>query len=701
VAVIAPAGYGKTVLLSQWASEDGREVVWLTLDGSHDDPAVLLGRIVAGLGRSEPLPDEVLAPLSGPSPDYAAVVVPRLCEAIAARRERVVIVLSDMHRIGSPAALGCVAALAERMPDGSTLALSARFEPEIGIGRLRAHGRLEELRVDEMAMTRSEAAALFAATDVDLPQELTVRLLDHTEGWPAALYLAALGMRDAGPTDYVARFAGDERLVADYMRDEFLSSLDPADLGFLVRASLLHRLDGNICDAVLGTSGSAGTLRRLSRSNLLLAPVDSKDVEFRMHPLMREMLQAELGRLGHGEEAELSRRAAAWSSDHGESDRAVEYAIASGDAELAARSIWAVAPAYSTEGRIATLHAWLDHFDDETISSSPELALSAAVTALTDGDGARLIRWSTTATSLIAAAPDPDPMLVGIAEMLRLSGDAAEDLGVVADTAAAFRERMPERSIWRTYGSMLEGLAAYLIGDRERAKTVLDASVSGGGTPAPSPQSISRGALALIALDRDRDADAALAVTEALSRIELYGLHGYRGSAVPFAAAALVRGRQGATDAARWVDAAEALIDSEVQVNSWYEATIRITLARAKMVLGDPASARSLLQEANVLRESHPEAVVLGEWLDAAREELDAGGGPGERWPLTPAERRLLHLLPTHLSFPEIADQLIVSTNTVKTQARSIYRKLGVSSRSEAVECARVAGMLERGRDSP
>ena len=699
--MIAPAGYGKTFLLSQWASEDGREVVWLTLDRSHDDPTVLLGRIAAGIGRSEPVPDDVLAPLSGPPIDYAAVVVPRLCEAIARREEGVVVVLSDMHRIAAQPALDCVAALAELMPDGSTLALSARFEPEIGVGRLRAHGRLEEIRGADMAMTRSEAAALFAATGIDLPQELTVRLVEHTEGWPAALYLAALGMRETAPSEYVARFAGDERLVADYLRDEFLSSLDPVDLGFLVRVSLLHRLHGDICDDVLETTGSASTLRRLSRSNLLLAPVDSKDFEFRMHPLMREMLQVELHDLGQAERSELFRRAARWAASHGEHDRAVEYAIASGDLGLAAELIWELTPAYSTEGRLVTVRSWLERFRDEQIRSSAEMALSAAVVALTEGDGERLTSLAVAASELIAAEDDADPSLVAVAEVLRLSGDAAEDLGVVADAAAAARGKVPQRSVWPSYCWMIEGLASYLTGDRDRAAAAFTAAVRGGGTPAPAPQSISRGSLALIALDRDRTAEAEQAVTEALSRIELYGLSEYRGSAVPYAAAALVRGKQGDPEAARLLATAEGLVDPEMQFNFWFSAMIRITVARAQITLGAGAAARALLQEANALRESHPEALVLGEWLDAARETLDAGSGPGERWPLTPAERRLLHLLPTHLSFPAIADELIVSTNTVKTQARSIYRKLGVSSRSEAVECARVAGLLERERDSP
>ena len=185
-------------------------------------------------------------------------------------------------------------------------------------------------------------------------------------------------------------------------------------------------------------------------------------------------------------------------------------------------------------------------------------------------------------------------------------------------------------------------------------------------------------------------------MTEALARIDLYGLGDYPGSALPYATAALVRAGRGDRSAAGSLAAADPLIDGSLRVNEWFSALTLTTMARAHLAVGETTSARALLREANSLRESHPEAVVLEQWLDAAREALDAGASRDGRWPLTSAERRLLLLLPTHLGFREIADELIVSTNTVKTQARSIYRKLGVSSRSEAVDCARLAGLLDR-----
>lgn len=696
--MVAPAGYGKTVLLSQWVAELEQDVIWLALDESFSDPALLLGAIAAGLERTGPLPQEVLAPLSGPPVDHARVTVPRLCAAIAERDRPAVVVLDDLHAIGSGPALECVAGLAELLPEGSRLVIASRSEPDVGIGRLRAHGRIDEIRVGEMAMTRSEAAALFAAAGIDLSPEQTVRLVEHTEGWAAALYLAALGMRDTQPDSYLAEFAGDERLVADYLRDEFLANLDADDADFLVRASLLDRLNGSVCDEVLGTTGSADRLRRLSRSNLLVMPTDTKDVEFRMHALMREMLRSEVHRLAGGEEQELLRRAALWSRANGEPDRAVEQAIASGDLGLAAELIWDQAALYAAEGRIATLQAWLEHFSDDELAGEAKLALAAAIAALNEGDGQRLLRWAEAGAGLLGA--EADPGLAAAAEVLRLTADDSVGLGAVADGAAAAAAAMPVATIWPSYCRLVEGLAIYLAGDRARARSALLDVSRGGIVPGPSLQSISRAGTALISLDEGLPAEAQQAVTEALARIELYGLYDYRGSALPLATAALVRARHGDASARRLVDQAIDLIDPVNQFNPWFSALIRCTVARALLEIGDASTAREYVREAGVLREGVPEAAVLGEWLDVAEASLEGNGGAGEHSPLTPAERRLLQLLPTHRSFPEIADQLVVSTNTVKTQARSIYRKLGVSSRSEAVERARVAGLLDRGGSS-
>ncbi len=374
----------------------------------------------------------------------------------------------------------------------------------------------------------------------------------------------------------------------------------------------------------------------------------------------------------------------------------MEHAIASGDAELAGARIWEVTPDYNVSGRRTTLHGWIDALGEERSAVVPALALATAVTALTDGDGATMMRWRVIASEHLAASAAPDPTLLAAAEIVRLSGDGPHRLEEISDGFEAIHANLPERSVWRSFCRLAAGMAAFLLGDRSHARQLLEDGAKPTVVASPAPQALCQAVVALIALDEGRPEDAEAAVTESLARIDLYGMDEYPGSALSFATAALVRAGRGDRSAAATLAVADGLIDESIWVNGWFAALIRVTMARAHLARGDAEVARGLLQQANALRESYPDAVVLTEWLEGARESLDAGAGLDERWPLTPAERRLLHILPTHLTFPEIADELIVSTNTVKTQARSIYRKFGVSSRSEAVECARLAGLITR-----
>ena len=207
------------------------------------------------------------------------------------------LVLDDVHHLRSPEAQAVVMAIADAMPPGSQVVLAGRREPDLPIGRLRAQGRLVDLRARDLVMTRREAAMMLSLGGLDLPPEDVLVLLERTEGWPAGLYLAALSLR--GHQDVhraVARFGGDDRLLADYVRDELLGRLDDEQLAFLEGTSVLDELSGPLCDAVLHRRGSGNVLRDMSRSNLLVVPLDDADASYRYHPLLADMLQAELRR---------------------------------------------------------------------------------------------------------------------------------------------------------------------------------------------------------------------------------------------------------------------------------------------------------------------------------------------------------------------------------------------------------------------
>ena len=257
-----------------------------------------------------------------------------------------VLVLDDVHTLDSSEALAVISAVAEHLPPGSQLALGARSEPALPIGHLRTHRMLTELRSRDLAMTTAEAQRLLAAMGLELEPGHVATLLDRTEGWPAGLYLAVLSLQeqpDVGAA--VARFAGDDRLITDYLRDELLSRLSPQHLRFLMRTSVLDRVCGPLCDAVLERSRSGAALRDMSRSNLLLIPLDRHDKWYRYHTLVLETLRGELHRREPELEAELHRRASAWYAEQDEPDRAIEHALAAGDAARAGELMWAQCPA--------------------------------------------------------------------------------------------------------------------------------------------------------------------------------------------------------------------------------------------------------------------------------------------------------------------------------------------------------------------
>jgi LuxR family transcriptional regulator, maltose regulon positive regulatory protein len=697
--LLAPAGYGKTTVIAQWEAADERPFVWITLEDHDNDPARLLGGIATALTDLGPVDQAVFDALSAPRPSIINVVLPRLIDAVAALDRPFVLVLDDLHRIADPVALKALSVLAEHIRLPSQLALVGHMEPGVGIGRLRAHGRVVELNAKDLVMTRSEAAELIRGAGFELGPGAIRRLVERTEGWPAALYLATLTLGgESDPAAAIEHFAGDDRLVADYLREEFLSRQSHDDLRFLTATSILDRLTGPLCDAVAGCEGSAETLRRLSRANLLLVPLDRRDEQYRYHALLREMLAAELHRLGAGRESELHMRASRWYAAHGDFDRAVPHAIAAGDRGEAGRLIWAKTPEYESGGRGATLRRWLDRFTDEDVGASPELCLASAVNYSTMGNGGQVERWTAAATSAVAGAPPAERRPIEVAAALvRAVGAARNGVVRMRKDVVAAASALPDESRWRSVCSFLEGVADHLTAERVRARTTLGEAVRRAAPATPNIHTLALAQLALLEIDED-DADAASTLTlQAMAKADRVGLVDYPTSALLFAVAALVRARHGRVEhALRDAKRCDRLLGELTDFSPWYEAETRIVAARALLLLDDVPSARRLLNEAEAQLHSTPDATVLEDWRREAERDAESVGELGDRWPLTKAELRLLRHLPSHLSFREIGEELFVSTNTVKTQAQAVYRKLGVSSRAEAVATAQAAGLVPR-----
>jgi LuxR family transcriptional regulator, maltose regulon positive regulatory protein len=697
ILLAAPSGYGKSVLVGQWAERDPRPFPTLILGAEHNDPALLVSSLVAALDPIESVDPTVAAGLANIEPRIETVVLPRLAESLRARRLPLVLVLDDFERIESAPALAVVATVIANLAPGSHLVLATRTEPALPIGKLRAHREITEVGAEELVLTKGECGSLLEGLGLDLTSEQIGTLHARSEGWPAALYLAGLALRRSTDLDEsITRFAGDDRFVVDYIREEFLEPVNRRELEFLRRASVLDRLNGDLCDAVLGRRGSATLLRELSRSNMLLTPLDRRDEWFRFHPLFREMLRAELRRVEPEQEAVLHRRASDWWGEHGDWDRAINHAVEGGAVDRAGELLWTSIPELMTRGRNATIVGWLDHLGEQTVATDAALSLTAAYTHVTQGAGDKTEHWAVVAAGLLdqEEASEKKSMLtagLGLIEAALARGGVV----AIADQTALAAELLPADSAWMSMCRLIEGVGLHLRGFRPEAQEKLIDGARRGAVSAPNVQVLCLSQLALLAIEENDWTLAEMLASQARAQLDRSGIGDYPMMALSMAVSALVRSRTGRLEeAAADLRQGRLLLEQLEDFAPWYEAEAWVALARAAVRLDDIAAATQMLAEAGRVLKLTPDAIVLETWIAETATQIETVSASGVH-DLTPAELRVLQYLPTHLSFPQIAGQVFVSPNTVKTQAQGVYRKLGVSSRREAVEQARAAGLLD------
>ena len=490
VLLTAPAGYGKTTLLAEWAAEDDRPFVWVSLVDADNDPALFVASVIDALDEMKETVGEMPATPVEPKVGVSTILFSRLARAVRARRWPFVFVFDDVHVLRNRECLEALTVIIDHLPRGSQVALASRTEPALQLGRRRAHRGLAELKQRDLAMTPSEGGDLLARMGLKLSAADVATLLRRAEGWPVAVYLAGLslrGQRDAGRA--VARFAGADRLVVDYLRDEFLAGLSRRKLEFLTRTSVLDTLAGPICDAVLERSGSAQVLRDLARSNTLLVPLDRSDHAYRYHALFAEMLKSELRHQEPESERPLHRRASIWYAEHHDFGQAIEHGIAAGEVERAGELIWANLSDYLNRGHLATVRSWLDRFADEQIATSPALCLAAAQVALASGDGALGEHWERIGLKALdgAGRSASSGFLTGGFALVRASLARDGILRMDKDAARA-AESLPQESPWLAECCLLRGIAAHLGGDQQRARAWLDEGArraAVGGAPGP------------------------------------------------------------------------------------------------------------------------------------------------------------------------------------------------------------------------
>ncbi|MBD8022645.1 LuxR C-terminal-related transcriptional regulator [Microbacterium gallinarum] len=503
--VSAPAGFGKSTLLGAWIAdaakrEDGdHAVAWLSLDSGDNDPALFWTYVIAALRTVVPdVGSETLASIEAPGSPSPQSLLTGLLNEVAGLEKEIILVVDDYHLIEERQVHEGVSFLIDNLPPNLHLILACRSDPPLPLARWRAHGDLVEVRAADLRFSADEAAEyLTRAMELRLTAQEVATLGERTEGWIAALQLAALSMRGRDDlADFVAGFAGDDRYVVDYLAEEVLQSQPAETRTFLLQTSILPRMSAALADAVTGRSDSGAMLEALDRANLFLVPLDDRRRWFRYHHLFAEVLRARLADEWPDQVLGLHRRASAWHAQRGELDAAVNHALAAPDHDLAAKLIEEALPPMGRDRREATLRTWMEALPEDVFRSRPVLSLGCAGALLSTGEvegvEARLRdaeRWVNASAATEASESGP-PLAVDVEELRRLPGSIAiyrSGLALAQGDATATVDHArralllldAEDEYRRGAAAALEGLALWGSGDLNGAFEGYSSSVAG------------------------------------------------------------------------------------------------------------------------------------------------------------------------------------------------------------------------------
>ena len=696
ITVVAPPGYGKTTLLAQWAQRIGPRVAWVSCDEKDNDPVVLLSALAVALDRIEPVDPGIFWALA--SSGAGITVVPRFVSAVAAMRRPVTVVLDHAEAVTNKQCLNTVAELVLHLPPGWRFALASRSGVPLPAARLRAQGGITEISAGDLAMGPQEAFCLLKGAGAEAGEAAVRDLLQRTEGWPAGLYIAALAMksgtrqREAGYT-----FTGDDIFMGDYLRSELLDRVSGAEASFLARTSVLDRMCGPLCDAVLGEKGSGRVLDRMESRNLLVVPLDRRREWYRYHHLLRELLQSELRRREPDLVADLHFRAAAWFEANGMPEAALEHAHAAGDYDRLTRLVLRLQQPVWASGRVETVLRWMEWLRDITSAEHyGAIAVHGSLIFALLGQPAEAERWAAAAERASPAGILPDgSTMAGTLAYLRAIL-CRDGIGQMRRDAQAAWDGLSPASPYRATMLYTEGISYLLEGDPDRAGPVLaradDVAIGAGSLPLAALIMAERCAVA--AHRGDWPAVTALA-QRAVGIVEDGCLGDYWTSALVYAWAARAElHRKDIPQARYYLGRASRLRPLLTYVLPAVSVQALLEMACAYLTLADHGGAAAVLAQTRDILQQRPDLGVLPGQAAGLRSRLATlKTGSAGASSLTAAELRLLPLLSTHLSFREIGERLFVSPHTIKTQAYSAYRKLGVSSRSDAVARARELGL--------
>jgi LuxR family transcriptional regulator, maltose regulon positive regulatory protein len=703
--VDAPPGWGKTTLVAEWMERDAasHRFAWLALDRDDNDPARFWTYVVEALRTAEPeLGAAILPSLRVPGARLLEVVLPRLINELDGLSRPVVLVLDDYHVIANRDIHDGMAFVVEHMPLTLRLVLISRSDPPLPLPRLRARAELTEVRAQELRFSEEETTELLNnVLELDLGADQVAQLQGRTEGWAVGLYLVALSLRGRpDAAGFIAAFAGNDRHVVDYLVSEVLGSLSDDLRTFLLRTSVLDRFCAPLCDTVAGVEDSVDVLAEVERSNLFLVPLDAKRRWYRYHHLFAELLRHELEQAEPELVSVLHRRASTWLRDEGEISAAVHHATLAGDFGVVADLVALNWSAFLQRGQLELVAGWLDTLPDEVVADDPRLCLTRAWIAVNAGRIDEVDHWIEAADRSVrrGSVGEDDISFEAAAGMLRCIHEYLEgDVGAAIEAARSARALEPsEDSPWRSVGCPVLGIALFWRGERAASAETLRKAVQR-ARPAGNHLAVihAHSCLAASHVERSEWETADQLARTAIDLGRERGLDEHWANAM----AHIARGRV--------LESRGELAEAEAEIRHGVELSRR-GVAKAELgyaLLSDAQlqhdrgryeEARALAREARRAIESCPDPGVLTEQLSRTERRLRVGTSTRSAGieELTERELAVLRLLRSELSLREIGSELYVSLNTVKTHSKGIYRKLGASSREEALERARELGLV-------
>ena len=693
----APPGYGKTTLIREWALQDDRPFAWLSLDPRDNSPVTLLAYLRKALDAVVPMAVDVL---DGPCEDpvfLETTALPRFCRRWLAIEPPLVLVVDNVHVLTHPHCLALVMAMADSVPQGCQLVLAGRGELPVSLGRRLAQQQVLWLRNDDLTMSMTEVAELLQGAGIPTTADSTARLMVRTLGWPAALSLAAARLEgDPSYVETLTAFSGTTPTVSRYLHEELLDDLSAELREFLTRSSVLPVMTAQLCDAVLHEFDSGSKLLELTRRGLLTRG-GPDGLEFRCHPLVRDVLLSDLRVSEPHTEPVLHVRAAKFLSKRGKFVSAVDHARDARDDKLLTEIIFKAVPEQFGFARHRVVESWMRRLPDREVLRRPELSLVMAWCSYHAGRSPE--PWRAAAERGIAMI-EQEKGSSPLRPLLVLLNSALSRGGVqqMHDDAEWAYEHCAADDPWRALACYFSGTASQLQNDVDAAAARLaEGEQLSRMLNAPATQALCLAREALLAIDDDDWARSERLSVQAMQLVREHGMGDVVTMIPVFEAAALRFAHSGRKDEAEGMARQSRRMLSYLAPHTpWLSLEVPSRLARAYLMLSDAAAARTVLAEAHSLLGRTFDAPLVRRhideaWAMAAEAPLGTRLGPSA---LTTAELRVLQMLPTHLSFQEIGRALFVSRNTVKTQAIAAYRKLGVTSRSEAVESARRLGLL-------